>query len=262
MTGGTLTVLMNIGQNTGSGVIFRSALRFSLDFILPPRCANCSARVVSHGHLCPACWGTLKPLAAPFCECCALPFEFDARDGDICGSCIQETPAFDWARAAVLYDELGRKMVLQLKYSGAAAAVPAMTQMMVNALAGSRVDVIMPVPLHRRRLLGRRFNQSQLLAADLARRMDVPLDTFSLFKHRATESQGGLNRKARFRNVHASFAVADDRKTLVAGKNILLVDDVLTTGATATACANTLKKAGAKSVGLCTYARVGKAIAG
>lgn len=239
-----------------------TALRFSLDFILPPRCANCSLRVVSHGHLCPSCWGTLRPLAAPYCAHCALPFAFDASEGDVCGGCLQDAPGFDWARAAVLYDDLGRKMVMQLKYSGAAAVVPAMTQMMVGALAGTSADLIIPVPLHRRRMLKRRFNQSQLLAADLARRIDVPLDTFSLAKHKATESQGGLNKKARFKNVQASFAVSTDRRSFVAGKSIMVVDDVLTTGATASACAKALKKAGAKSVGIVTYARVGKPVAG
>lgn len=253
---------MKIGQNTESIKFLAAAFRFSLDFILPPRCANCSIRVVSHGHLCPPCWGTLRPLAAPFCAHCALPFEFDASVGDVCGGCLQKAPIFDWARAAVLYDDLGRKMVMQLKYSGAAAAVPAMTQMMIGALAGINVDVIIPVPLHRRRLLKRRFNQSQLLAADLAQRMDIPLDTFSLVKYRATESQGGLNKKARFKNVQASFVVAADRCSQITGKSIMLVDDVLTTGATASACASALKKAGAASVGVVTYARVGKPVAG
>jgi len=253
---------MKIGQNTESIKVLAAAFRFLLDFVLPPRCANCSMRVVSHGHLCPSCWGTLRPLAAPFCTHCALPFEFDGSVGDVCGGCLQKAPAFDWARAAVLYDDLGRKMVLQLKYSGAAAAVPAMTQMMIGALVGVDADVIIPVPLHRRRLLKRRFNQSQLLAADLARRMDIPLDTFSLVKYRATESQGGLNKKARFKNVQASFVVAADRCSQITGKSIMLVDDVLTTGATASACASALKKAGAVSVGVVTYARVGKPVAG
>jgi ComF family protein len=240
-----------------------------LDFILPTRCPNCSCKISAHGFLCPRCWADLKPMAAPYCAQCALPFEFDAAAGDICGGCLHLPPAFDWARAAVSYDDLGRSLVMRLKHGGATAVVPLMAQMMVGVLASgaagsgaSTVDLIMPVPLHRRRLLARRFNQSQLLAANLASRLAVPCDSFSLKKIRATESQGGLNRKARFANVTGSFAVETGRGAVIAGKHILLVDDVLTTGATASACALVLKKAGARSVGVAVFARVGKPVAG
>jgi len=260
--GEIVAVEMNIGQNTAAGTFVIASLKASLDFVLPARCANCSIRISAHGYLCPACWGKLKLLAAPYCAHCALPFEFDAELGDVCGGCLQDPPGFDWARAAVSYDDLGRMLVIRLKFSGAAAAVPAMGQMMMGALAGTEADVVMPVPLHRSRLLKRRFNQSQLLAADLAGRLTLPLDTFSLRKHRATESQGGLNRKARFRNVQASFDIAPGRERCIKGRNILLVDDVLTTGATASVCAKTLKRAGASSVGIVTFARVGKPVAG
>jgi len=253
---------MNKGQNTGAGKLLSAFLGASLNFVLPARCPNCSKRISAHGFLCPSCWASLKPVSAPYCATCALPFEFDASDGDVCGACLKDPPGFDWARSAVSYDDLGRSLVLRLKYAGAAATVPMMTQMMAGALENTSADVVIPVPLHPFRMLKRRFNQSQLLAADLAARGGVKLDTFSLQKSRATESQGGLNRRARFRNVQASFRVRDGRQACIEGKNILLVDDVLTTGATASTCAKTLKRAGARSVGLVTFARVGKPVAG
>jgi len=233
-----------------------------LNFILPARCANCSTKIAAHGYLCPSCWGELQPLAAPFCYHCALPFEFDSGFGDECGSCIKEPPAFDWARAAVTYDDVGRGLVLRLKYAGATAVVPAMAQMMAPTFADKAIDTVIPVPLHTRRMLSRRFNQSQLLGTELARRLNLETDNFSLVKKKATRSQGGLGRKARFQNVQASFGIKTGRRDHIKGKDIVLVDDVLTTGATASACAKALKKAGAKSVGLVTFARVGRPIAG
>ena len=175
---------------------------------------------------------------------------------------MQVPPIFDWARSAVIYDDLGRKLVLGLKHGTRVALVPVMAQMMVNRLQDKEVDILMPVPLHRTRLLRRRFNQSQLLAGELSRRLSVPCDTFSLRKSRATASQSGFNKKGRFRNVHASFVVDPARKQQLDGKTVILVDDVLTTGATASACAVALKKAGAASVGVVTYARVGRPVAG
>jgi len=134
--------------------------------------------------------------------------------------------------------------------------------MMVQALAGDDADILMPVPLHGRRMRTRRFNQSQLLAGALSKRLGVPVDTFSLRKKHATESQGGLGRKARFRNVASSFVVDPAKRPALRGKKILLVDDVLTTGATASACAEALKKAGAGTVGIVAFARVGQPVAG
>jgi len=244
-----------------ASAIKKSAERV-LDFILPARCANCSTKIAAHGYLCPVCWGELHPLTSPFCHHCALPFEFDTGYGDECGACLKEPPAFDWARAAVTYDEMGRSLVLRLKHAGSTAVVPAMAQMMALALADMPVDIIMPVPLHKRRMLLRRFNQSQLLSDALAVRLGLTSDNFSLRKKKATQSQGGLGRKARFQNVRASFEIKTGHTDMIKEKDIVLVDDVLTTGATASACAKILKKAGAKSVGIITFARVGQPIAG
>ncbi|TNE67604.1 MAG: ComF family protein [Alphaproteobacteria bacterium] len=235
--------------------------RAAVDFLLPPRCAVCGTRILEHGHLCAPCWGGLKPIAAPFCIGCGMPFEYGGDmegDGMRCGACLANPPDFDWARAAVQYDELGKRLVLTLKHGGEGAAVPVLARMMASRLhefAGT-LDLLMPVPLHPRRLFRRRFNQSQLLAAEIGRLSGVPHDAFSLVRRKATPSQGPLSRKARATNVAGAFAVTDAGKAAIAGKSIVLVDDVLTTGATAGACARILKRAGARSVGVLAFARV------
>ncbi len=233
-----------------------------LDFILPPRCAGCGVKISAHGFVCSACWGELQPLSAPYCTKCSIPFEFETEGESQCAACMVSVPEFDWARAAVLYEEMGKRLVLRLKHSGTNAVVPVMAQMMATAVHNCDVDMIVPVPLHSKRFVSRRFNQSQLLAKQLAVHLNVPVDNFVLIKKRATASQGGLNRKERFKNVTGVFAVEKGRIETLKGKHILLVDDVLTTGATAGACAKVLKKAGASEVGLAVFARVGQPVKG
>jgi len=234
-----------------------------LDFILPPRCAACGVRILDHGHLCGDCWRTLSPIAPPVCEGCGIPFDTPIDDGALCGGCLKDRPAFDWARAAVTYEGLGRELVLKLKHGAAGAVVPVMAAMMAAAVGPDRqVDMIIPVPLHRWRLLARRFNQSQLLASGLEARLGVPCRPLVLRRVRATASQGGKTKKGRIRNVSGAFAVSPTDRDSLAGKSILLVDDVHTTGATASACAATLKAAGAADVGVVAFARVGGPVSG
>lgn len=228
-----------------------------VDFLLPPRCPACGERIMSHGHLCAACWNKLVPISDPLCNQCGLPFEYNAGDRAHCGSCMKELPAFDWARAAVSYDDLGKSLVLKLKHGKSGAGVPALAAMMARLVPPERsVDIIVPVPLHRKRLLQRRFNQSQLLASALGKKLGLPCDPFVLERRRATPSQGTLGRKARLRNVEGAFNVSESRRVRIDGASVLLVDDVLTTGATASACAKTLKRFGAKEVGVVAFARV------
>lgn len=234
----------------------------TLEFLLPSRCSGCHHKVEQHGLLCGSCWAELTPLAAPFCDRCALPFAFDIEGESECGACIKDQPAFDWARAAVSYDDYGRALVLRLKYSGNTAVVPAMAQMMAACLDDKRVDIILPVPLHPWRFLKRRFNQSSLLAGTLSKRVKAPTNNFVLRRRRSTPSQGGLGRKARYRNVASAFRVPKDKRLEIEGKHVLLVDDVLTTGATVNECAHVLKRAGAASVGVVAFARVGRPISG
>lgn len=239
--------------------------RHLLDAVLPPRCPICRALISEQGHVCPTCWLALDVISEARCGHCALPFLVEGENG-LCGACIQTPPAFDGASAPVLYQGAGRDLILALKHSKQFAAVPAMARLIANDLTRnsaevSEMDMIVPVPLHWRRRLYRRFNQSQLLAAALAKSMRLPLDNTSLVKKRSTPSQGKFGREGRFDNVKAAFEVPDRCNGAIAGKKIILVDDVLTTGATAASCAHALKKAGADYVHVAVFARVGAAIA-
>ncbi len=228
-----------------------------LDFLLPPRCPSCGTRIADDGHLCGTCWGEMAMITAPMCGLCGLPFAAGDLDGAECGACMREPPEFDWARAAVVYDDRAKSLILGLKYGGIGSGVPALGRMMAGSIAReAKPDLIIPVPLHSRRLLMRRFNQSQLLAKTLATNLSLPLEAFALERRKATPSQGTLNRKSRKRNVAGAFRVTADGKQAIAGKSVLLVDDVLTTGATASACAKALKRSGASHVGLVVFARV------
>ncbi len=234
-----------------------------VDFLLPPRCPACGDRILSHGHLCASCWQELAPISPPWCASCGLPFEV-AMDAEAqCGACMKDPPAFDWARAAVSYEALGRDLIIRMKHGGAGASVPAFVTMMARLVpTDKQADLIVPVPLHRWRLFKRRFNQSQLLAKGLARKLEIRTDPFLLERVRATPSQGTFDRKGRRKNVRGAFQVPAKRSGELDGKRVLLVDDVLTTGATASECAKALKKAGAAHVGVVAFARVGLPVRG
>ncbi len=204
-------------------------MRWALDALLPPRCVECSGKISDHGMLCTRCWGDLTPLSPPFCMRCAVPFEFSVDENAHCASCLKHEPAYDWARAAVAYEALGKSLVLRLKYGKQNAVVPIMTHLMAAAVRGLDSTLVIPVPLHRRRFIGRRFNQSQLVGAALAAKLELPFDAFSLRKHKSNVAQGGLSRKGRARNVKGAFSVPSKRLPAVIGQRILLVDDVLTT---------------------------------
>ncbi|MFC3050620.1 ComF family protein [Kordiimonas pumila] len=235
-----------------------SAVKALIAFALPHRCPECGVKVSEHGFLCVTCWGDVQVLAPPFCVRCALPFDYSTEIAEpVCAACLQYNPAFDWARAAVSYEGLGRSLVLKLKHGGTSMIVPVMARMMAGSVRQLQATLIIPVPLHRWRFLKRRFNQSQLLAERIAEYLDVPVNVFALKRRKATLSQASFSRKKRFKNVRGAFEVPPEMKAVVKGQHIMLVDDVLTTGATAASCAKALKKAGALSVGVVAFARVG-----
>jgi ComF family protein len=236
----------------------RRAADIALGAVLPPRCLSCGALVGDPGALCPACWQGIVFLGAPCCEACGYPFEYDAGEGALCGACTARPPAYDRARAALAYDEASRGLILALKHGDRTDAAPALGAWMAasgRALL-AEADVVAPVPLHRLRLLARRYNQSALLAHAIARRTGTPCVADLLVRRKRTPSQGGLSASARVRNVRGAFAVEPRRAALISGQRIVLVDDVLTTGATAEACARTLRAAGAAAVDVLTLARV------
>ncbi|WP_437360099.1 double zinc ribbon domain-containing protein [Inquilinus limosus] len=233
-----------------------------LDAVLPLRCLSCGAEVMAPGALCAACWAQLAFLGPPLCRRCGLPFDHAAAagagDDPVCGNCLAYPPLWDRARAAFLYDDLSRKLILAFKHGDQTHAAPAFGRMLQRAAAPflADVEVIAPVPLHRWRLLRRRYNQAALLALALGREAGRPVVPDLLVRRRVTPSQGGQDRRARRRNVAGAFAVRPGREALVEGRRVLLVDDVLTTGATIDECARALRRKGAAGVDVVTLARV------
>lgn len=237
----------------------RHIARGTLDFILPPRCVSCGKRIVDPGALCNICFSELDFITEPNCICCGLPFEFAVEGESHCGACLQEPPAYSWARAALRYDDISSHLILSLKHSKKLENAPTIARMMMQVIASkaSNIDLFVPVPLHRHRLFSRRFNQSALLAQHLSEQMAIPCEVTALNRIKPTPPQVGLSRTQRRKNMQGAFQVK--QSAAIYDKNIVLIDDVFTTGATASACVKVLKKAGAKSVGIVTLARVVKA---
>jgi ComF family protein len=236
----------------------RKSASWLLDAILPPRCLKCGEIVADPGSLCGQCWPALRFLGDPCCACCGLPFEFDMGDDSLCAACAADRPLYDRARSALVYDDSSRDLILRFKHAdridGAATFAGWMARAGAELLATA--DIIAPVPLHRWRLVRRRYNQAAVLANTIGRTRGKLVIPDLLVRRRATASQGHLGRSQRRRNVAGAFALHPNRGQVAAGARILLIDDVLTTGATAEACARALRGAGASGVDLLVLARV------
>ena len=229
-----------------------------LDFILPPLCFGCSAHVETQGGLCAQCWSGLKFITDPMCTACGFPFPHEMPAGVLCAGCSKHLPNYQKARAALGYDDGSRRLVLAFKHGDKSQGLKTMGKWLHRAGEDlvTEADVIMPVPLHPIRLRRRKFNQAALLARALHMETGVPVDLFSLKRVKNTPTQGGLSRHKRAMNVVGAFRVPSAQKEAVRGKQILIIDDVLTTGATVDNCTRALNKAGAKGVYVLTLARV------
>jgi ComF family protein len=228
----------------------------------PPLCILCREPVADSDSLCPACWSELQFIDGPVCVRCGLPFEIDAGPGTECAACIADPPWFDKARAILRYDDTSKKPVLALKHADRLDFVPAFAKWLDRAGRELIIetDMIVPVPLHRLRLWKRRYNQSAELARALCRRSGLPLQPLVLERVKPTPSQGAMpSAAARRKNVAGAFRVPKEMRAMVKGRRVLLIDDVITTGATASASARALKRAGATSVFVLALARVVRA---
>lgn len=233
----------------------RGLWRDALDLIFPPQALDDGA-ASQGGGLSAEAWSRIAFLDGPVCDGCGSPFEFDP--GVRCAACLAQPRAFDSARAACIYDEVSREPILKLKHADRLDLAPMLAAWIARAAHGliAEADLVVPVPLHRGRLLQRRYNQACEIARPLATRAGVRLAPDAVVRRRATESQQGKSGEARRRNLAGAFAVPAGRKRLVEGRRVLLVDDVMTTGATLEGCARALKAAGAARVDAAVVARV------
>ena len=236
-----------------------------IDFILPPRCIVTGEMVDKQGMISPAVWGRLNFISSPYCDCCGFPFDYDVEgvsDGSLCAKCLKYPPKFDKARAALIYDDASRDIVLGYKHGDQTYAVPTFIPWLERAGADifDGIDYIMPVPLHPLRLLRRRFNQAGLIAQYLAKELRITCLVDGLKRVRATPTQGHLEKAERKRNVRNAFRMRDKYIPDLKGKNILLIDDVFTTGATINECTKELRRHDVNEVRVLTLARVIKPI--
>ena len=240
----------------------RAALRLALNVALPPLCPSCREPLGEGVGLCAVCWSKLSLIEPPYCARLGIPFVYDPGPGLLSMEAIANPPAYDRARAAVRYDEIARALVLAFKYGDRLDLAPMMGRWM--ARAGSALladaDALLPVPLHWRRLWARRFNQAAALSAEIAEIAGVPVLHGALNRVRATPQQVGLSKEQRADNVQGAFRVPAEQKAVLKGKRLILVDDVLTSGATVDTCARALLRAGAAHIDVLVFARVVAAV--
>src|SRR5271154_4083755 len=254
---GTITLPSRLRRAAAAA---RTVLRTALDLALPPLCAACREPVDGKG-LCPACWSKLSFITRPYCERLGIPFVYDPGPGILSMEAIADPPAYNRARAAVRFDEISRALVHALKYGDRLDLAPMMGRWISQAGREllAEADALVPVPLHWRRLWARRFNQSAMLAATISAESGVPIAAGALKRVKATVQQVGLSRSERAANVQGAFRVPPEGRSAVPGRRLVLVDDVLTSGATVDACARVLLRAGAANVDVLVFARVADA---
>jgi ComF family protein len=238
--------------------VVRRGLDAVADLIVPPCCLVCRTALGDHHLLCGACWRQVKFIRAPLCDVTGIPLPFDAGERMVSAAALAHPPAYDRARAVAHFSGAMRTLVHHFKYADRhdARALFARWLLETGRELLPDVDVIVPVPLSRWRLIGRRFNQAAVLANELARATGLVCAPHLLRRTRSTGSQVGRTRDQRRRNVAGAFKVPARLRPRLVGRNVLLVDDVITTGATAEACARALKHAGAARVDVLALALV------
>ncbi|MBD59427.1 MAG: amidophosphoribosyltransferase [Citromicrobium sp.] len=238
-----------------SGTLSR-AIAPLVDFVYPPRCPLCGQGIAAGPGLCVDCWAELEMPGDPACARCQIPLS-SAGDAEVCGACLAHPPLHAGIAAATLYNGGARQLVLRLKHGGRIGLAELMGQLIAARLADAPAEaVLVPVPLHRTRLWMRGFNQAALLAHAIARRTGHTVIVDALRRRRPTPSLGGLGRAERARVMRGTIAPARRHSGSIEGRDVILVDDVLTSGATSSECVRVLRKSGARSVRIACFARV------
>lgn len=237
---------------------WRHLLKLATDVLVPPLCLSCRTPIEDADALCAACWRRIDFITPPVCERLGIPLPYDTGEPTLSAAALADPPAYDRARAVARFDDRVRYLVHRLKYGDQHDAVSLFGRWLKSAAAPllPGTDLIVPVPLARWRLWQRRFNQAALLAQALSRQTAIPTAPLALIRTRSTASQVGMTADQRRRNVQGAFRVPSRHRSRIAGRNILLIDDVITTGATVEACARALKRAGAARVDVAALAMV------
>ncbi len=252
---GMLSARQWIGN--GKRLLKDSLAPLLLDSMFPPHCPSCRMETDIPHTLCAECFSKTRFLTAPFCACCGHPFPYAMGDNALCAKCLERLPPYDRARSALRYDEITRPLVTRLKYADQTGLAPYGARLLYRA--GGELfedaDWLIPVPMHWRRLAKRRFNQSALLARALSKLCGVNVLPQGLRRVRATTPQAGLSYRRRQANLRRAFAVGPGMESLIQERHIVLIDDVMTTGATIEACVKTLRKANPATVSVLTLTR-------
>lgn len=238
---------------------FSEGLRPIVDLVYPPRCPLCGDAISDQGGLCVDCFSQLEFPGEPSCETCQRPMGSGSPGKHKqCYACQQDPPRHNGIVAATLYDDVSRQLILKFKHGGKIALAALLGRLMASKLdpAGDDPPLLIPVPLHRLRIWERGFNQAGLLAHELERHGKGDLLIDGLVRRKSTPSLGGLGGDERRAALKGAIVVRKNRQKRIVGRDVVLVDDVLTSGATSNACVDALLGAGARSIKLACFARV------
>lgn len=236
----------------------KARLNDGVDLLWPPQCPSCGTSVQDAARFCVDCWEELNFIVAPQCVCCGLPLDDVFDDCTLCGECLRTRPPYDQARAACVYDQTSRAFILPFKHADRTDLLPTIIHLLLRPVGPllARADIVAPVPLHWSRLLSRRYNQAALISNKLARIGTVRAIPDLVVRKKRTPSQGGRSKRGRQRNVKGAFRVPERFRPQLLDQRVLLVDDVMTTGATVSEISRVLLRAGAGGVDVITIARV------
>lgn len=231
-----------------------------VNLLLPIRCVSCGVIVDGNGGICPACFAKIHFISAPYCSLCGMPFEYaeqgfeTSENALICGRCIENPPFYSKAMSAIKYNENSRSLLLSFKYFDRTDLAETFSKWMISAGEDviKKSDIIIPVPMHKTRMLIRKYNQAALLANKISIKTNIPTVHNILVRNKKTAPQK-QGREKRALNVKGAFKVLNP--DIITDKSVLLIDDVITSGATINECATTLKKNGAKDVFALSLAR-------